>query len=92
MTTFDVPISDTTPQPTGKLVRDELTDVIRAVHAKFPDRPRSEVENVVRGTYRDLARTAVVTSHLIPLTLNRSTRVMRAAQGHDRGEHEFAVN
>lgn len=57
--------------------RDELGEVIVSVQAKFPERPREEVEDVVRGAYRDLAGTATVTAHLIPLTLNRSMRLMR---------------
>ncbi|WNG83572.1 hypothetical protein C6A86_007925 [Mycobacterium sp. ITM-2016-00316] len=57
--------------------RDELGEVIAEVQAKFPERPLEEVEDVVRGAYRHLARTATVTAHLIPLTLNRSMRLMR---------------
>ncbi len=57
--------------------RDELGDVIAEVQAKFPEQPREDVEDVVRGAYRDLACTATVTAHLIPLTLNRSMRLMR---------------
>lgn len=73
--------------------RDELIEVIAAVHSKFADRPREEAEAVVRSAYRDLACTATVTSHLIPLTLNRSMRLMQIAQNHQREtDHgEFGV-
>jgi hypothetical protein len=93
VTTYDVPIDETALECTGEMVRDELEAVIASVHAKFPDRPRPEIETVVREAYRDLARSAVVTSHLIPLTLNRSTRMMRAIQDHHRhdGIHERAA-
>ncbi len=65
-------------RPVGvpKMDRDELSDVIAAVHSKFAERPLEEAEDVVRSAYRDLACTATVTSHLIPLTLNRSMRLM----------------
>jgi hypothetical protein len=52
--------------------------VTSTVCTKFPSRPRAEVEAVVGEAYRHLQAGAAVTSHLIPLTLNRSLRVMRA--------------
>lgn len=66
-----------TAGPVRAMDRDELGDVIAEVQATFPERPREEVEDVVRGAYRHLARRATVTAHLIPLTLNRSMRLMR---------------
>lgn len=66
-----------TTGPVRAMDRDELGDVIAEVQATFPERPREEVEDVVRGAYRHLACTATVTAHLIPLTLNRSMRLMR---------------
>jgi hypothetical protein len=90
----DDPIGDTALERTGEMVRDELEAVAAAIHVKFPDHSRPEVEAVVREAYRNLARSAVVTSHLIPLTLNRSTRMLRAAQDRDRrdgGRSELAA-
>ncbi|WP_237567995.1 three-helix bundle dimerization domain-containing protein [Mycolicibacterium lacusdiani] len=88
MSAYDDPIGDTALECMGEMVRDELEAVVAAVGAKFPDRSRPEVEAVVRGAYRDLAHSAVITSHLIPLTLNRSTRMLRAAQDRDRRDGE----
>ncbi|KAA0118344.1 hypothetical protein [Mycolicibacterium sp. P9-22] len=64
--------------------RNELSDVIATVCSKFAERPRGEVEDVVVGAYRHLARNATVTSHLIPLTLNRSMRLMRLSRNRFR--------
>lgn len=89
MSAYDVPIGDTALECTGEMVRDELEAVTAAIHAKFPGHSRPEVEAVVREAYRSLAQSAVVTSHLIPLTLNRSTRMLRAAaQDRDRRDGE----
>lgn len=65
--------------------RDELSGLVTTVHSKFTDRPRDEVGDVVRSAYRHLARNATVTAHLIPLTLNRSIRLMRIAQNQGCG-------
>lgn len=70
--------------PVREMDRDELSGVITAVHSKFPDRTRDEVGDVVRSAYRHLAHNATVTSHLIPLTLNRSMRLMRIARNQHR--------
>ena len=83
MLNHDVPLRAVTVR-FGEMDRDELREVIAAVHSKFAERPREEVENVVLGAYRHLACSATVTSHLIPLTLNRSIRLMRALQDQRR--------
>ncbi|AQA05134.1 hypothetical protein BVC93_25085 [Mycobacterium sp. MS1601] len=57
----------------------EIDEIITAVCAKFPACSRAEVESVVVQAYRHLADRATVTAHLIPLTLNRSVRVLRRA-------------
>jgi hypothetical protein len=62
---------------------DGLGGVISTVCAKFPTSPRIEVETLVLAAYRHLEAAATVTSHLIPLTLNRSLRLMReSAEDH----------
>lgn len=61
----------------SRVVDDELEAVVDALCAKYPRHPRSEVEAVVRQAYGFLAQRARVTTHLIPLALNRSHRLMR---------------
>jgi hypothetical protein len=58
------------------MVHDELASVVAALHARFPTRSKSEVEDVVSSAYADLISGATVTAHLIPLTLNRSRRLL----------------
>ena len=72
-----VPQVDVAETGASRMVADELGRLISTVCAKFPNRPRAEVEAVVAEAYRHLHGGATVTSHLIPLTLNRSLRVMR---------------
>ena len=60
----------------GPMVRDELGAVVSALCARFPDRSRSDVERVVADVYGRLVASATVTAHLIPLTLNRSRRLL----------------
>jgi len=70
MTTFAAP-----------MVRDELDGVVAALCARFPNRARIDIEKVVAAQYGELAAKATVTAHLIPLTLNRSRRLL--ARGAD---------
>lgn len=65
----------------GQLVDDELRGIAATLSRKFPARPRAEVEAVVRAAYRHLEGCATVTAHLIPLTLNRSRRLLRESDG-----------
>lgn len=58
------------------MVRDELGAVVSALCARFPNRSRSDVERVVADVYGQLVASATVTAHLIPLTLNRSRRLL----------------
>lgn len=58
------------------MIRDELGAVVLALCAKCPDRNPSDVERVVADVYAQLVANATVTAHLIPLTLNRSRRVL----------------
>lgn len=60
----------------GPMVRDELGAVVSALCARFPDRSRADVEGVVADVYARLVASATVTAHLIPLTLNRSRRLL----------------
>jgi hypothetical protein len=62
------------------MVHDELQGVVSALCLRFPICCRSEVESVVADVYEQLAANATITAHLIPLTLNRSRRVLGARQ------------
>ncbi|WP_286274346.1 hypothetical protein [Mycobacterium antarcticum] len=59
-----------------RMETDELAGIISAVCARFPGSPRADVETLVEGAFRHLKAGATVTAHLIPLTLNRSLRLM----------------
>jgi hypothetical protein len=58
------------------MTSDELAAVVSALRQKFPQLPAVEVETVVARVYAELAAGARVTAHLIPLTLNRSRRLL----------------
>jgi hypothetical protein len=80
LTTRGLDRSTNPPQqsdPRGAMLEDELAGIVATVHAKFPNHPRAEVAEVVSEAYRHLQAGATVTGHLIPLTLNRSLRLMR---------------
>lgn len=62
------------------MVDDELDGVVSTLCTKFPELPRSDIEVVVANVYADLASNATVTAHLIPLTLNRSRRLLIGAK------------
>jgi hypothetical protein len=66
------------------LVHDELEAVVSELCARFPNHPRREIEAIVTRVYATLNEGATVTAHLIPLTLNRSRRLMEIspATGH----------
>lgn len=76
MTTFAAP-----------LVRDELDSVVSTLCTRLPDRTRSEVEAVVAAVYAELAAGATVTAHLIPLTLNRSRRLLSSGPSKTSDRH-----
>ena len=67
--------------PARSMVTDELQGVVSALCARFPTRQRSDVETVVADVYEQLAGSARITAHLIPLTLNRSRRLLEGTQG-----------
>ena len=58
------------------LVHDELEGIVAMLCVRFPHIRRREIENVVTRVYDELAGKAIVTTHLIPLTLNRSRTVL----------------
>ncbi|MEV3901483.1 hypothetical protein AB0K11_04095 [Mycobacterium sp. NPDC050551] len=62
----------------SRLVRDELTGVVDAVCARYPNWDRTAVQDLVSRVYSDLLERATVTAHLIPLTLNKTLRLMRS--------------
>lgn len=58
---------------------DELDGVVTALCVKYPHRERAEIEDVVANAYARISEHATVHAHLIPLTLNRSSRILRQA-------------
>jgi hypothetical protein len=70
MTTFAAP-----------MVHDELDGIVSALCSRFPGHARSDIEDVVAQVYAELAANATVTTHLIPLTLNRSRCLLAPRSG-----------
>lgn len=62
------------------VVDGELAGVAAAVCARFPQLSRAYVDGVVDAAYRHLRSSATITAHLIPLTLNRSMRIIQSAR------------
>lgn len=58
------------------LVQDELDRTATMLAVRFPDRGRDEIASVVTHTYLQLVAGARITTHLIPLTLNISRRIL----------------
>ena len=58
------------------LVNDELESVVSTLCAKVPGSGRGEVVELVVQVYQQLAAEAKVTTDLIPLTLNRCSRLL----------------
>lgn len=67
---------------TEPLLQDELDGVVSWLCERFPGRTRDDVEDVVDGVFAELQRNATVTAHLIPLTLNRSRRLLDGEHAH----------
>jgi hypothetical protein len=67
---------------TEPLVHDELDGLVSWLCDRFPGRSRADVEDVVDGVFVELQRNATVTAHLIPLTLNRSRRLLNGDHAH----------
>ena len=58
------------------LIGDELERVVSMLCVKYPDRNHDEIATLVSEVYHRLASNATVTTHLIPLTVNRCRRVL----------------
>jgi len=65
------------------MVHDELMGVVSTLSARFPNRSRDEIVDVVAKAHAELTENATVTSHLIPLTLNRSRRLLSRPVSHE---------
>jgi hypothetical protein len=70
MTTFATP-----------MVRDELDGIVSALCSRFPGHARSDIETVVAQVHAGIAAKATVSTHLIPLTLNRSRCLLGRGAG-----------
>ncbi|GAA3794846.1 MULTISPECIES: three-helix bundle dimerization domain-containing protein [Amycolatopsis] len=67
------------PAPAGShLVADELAAVVGELRQAFPGADPARVRAIVDDTYRELAASATVTGHLIPLTLHRARATLEA--------------
>jgi hypothetical protein len=58
------------------LIGDELERVVSMLCSKYPDRTHDEIAALVSEVYRQLASKATVTTHLIPLTVNRCRQAL----------------
>jgi hypothetical protein len=65
------------------MVHDELMGVVSTLSARFPSRSRDEIVDLVAKVHAELTENATVTSHLIPLTLNRSRRLLSRPVSHE---------
>lgn len=64
-------------------VQHELETVVSMLSVRFPERSPMELEQLVHAVYQHLSLQARIRTHLIPLTLNRSRRLLierRAAE------------
>ena len=68
-------------------VRHELQTVVSMLSVRFPERSPMELEQLVHAVYQRLSARARIRTHLIPLTLNRSRRLLI-----ERREVERAVS
>lgn len=75
-TTAPVPVRQAAP-----CQRDDLDRLVSTLETRFPDLSRAEVEYVVRMSHERLATAARITTHLIPLTLNASRRLLAQREG-----------
>ncbi|ULE33430.1 three-helix bundle dimerization domain-containing protein [Mycobacterium sp. IDR2000157661] len=73
------------------LVHDELESLVCNLCAKYPERSRVEVERVVAAVYAEIVAQATVTSHVIPLTLNRSRRLLALSVPDESGGPRLAL-
>lgn len=58
------------------LITDELDGVVSMLCTRYPSRSRESIVRLVSEAYDQLAAHATVTSHLIPLTVNRCRNVL----------------
>lgn len=58
------------------LARTEIDAVAAMLAARFPQADRREIDALVGAVYAELASSARVHAHLIPLTLNRCRRML----------------
>lgn len=81
-TMFDPDVGHGTP-----MVFDELASVVSSLCVRFPDCDRGDVERTVADAYSLLSRNARITTHLIPLTVNRCRRQLRLLHPVDSAHH-----
>jgi hypothetical protein len=59
------------------LAFDELERVVSSLCVRFPECDPHDVERTVADAYSSLSRNARITTHLIPLTMNRCRRQLQ---------------
>jgi hypothetical protein len=66
----------------ASLISDELERIVPMLCARYPQCSRGDVARLVAEVYAHLAANATVTTHLIPLTLNRCRRELSSGSLH----------
>jgi len=56
----------------------ELARIVSVLRGKYPERDPEQISVLVAEVYRRLAENATVTTHLIPLTINRCRRLLES--------------
>jgi hypothetical protein len=56
----------------------ELARIVSVLRGKYPERDPEQISVLVAEVYRSLAENATVTTHLIPLTINRCRRLLES--------------
>ncbi|MEU4651953.1 hypothetical protein [Nocardia fluminea] len=71
------PDRDTTAPPVvTAATASELDSIATVMMSRFPEHSLTEVRDIVYDAYRRIASAARITTHLIPLTVNRARTIM----------------
>ncbi|MGW6621953.1 three-helix bundle dimerization domain-containing protein [Nocardia sp. NPDC055002] len=71
------PVRETTASPVVTAsTASELDSIATVLMSRFPGHSLAEVRDVVYDAYRRIASAARITTHLIPLTVNRARTIM----------------
>ncbi|MEV0767607.1 three-helix bundle dimerization domain-containing protein [Nocardia salmonicida] len=71
------PVRETTAPPVVTAsTASELDSIATVLMSRFPGHSLAEVRDIVYDAYRRIASAARITTHLIPLTVNRARTIM----------------